>query len=69
MAKVITQYICPPIPVRGADWVAYIDGTEEDGVRGFGKTEKDALHDLFFELAGAPGSTEDLVAVLERITA
>lgn len=41
--KVITHNICPPIPVRSADWVAYYDGEEEDGPSGYGATEQQAI--------------------------
>lgn len=42
----ITSYVCPPIPWRGADWCAYLDGDEECGPYGFGATEADAVLDL-----------------------
>ena len=44
--KIITQYIKPPIPIRIYDWVAYLDGNEEDGPYGYGKTECEAIEDL-----------------------
>lgn len=44
--KIVTQYICPPIPTRDHDWVAYEDGREEDGAYGYGKTEQEAIEDL-----------------------
>jgi len=47
MPKVVTHYICPPIPFRDFDWVAYFDGQEESGICGHGKTEIDALDDLY----------------------
>ena len=31
---------------RGNDWVAYYEGQEEEGLRGWGKTEQDAIDDL-----------------------
>ncbi len=46
MRKIITSYIFPPIPYRGNDWVAYYDGDEEEGQRGWGATEKEAIDDL-----------------------
>lgn len=45
--KIITQNICPPIPVRSCDWVAYFDAHDEDGPRGYGRTERQAISDLF----------------------
>lgn len=46
MTQVITHYACPPIPDRGCDWVAYIDGDEELGRYGYGATERNAVADL-----------------------
>lgn len=40
-----TDYINPPIPFRGCDWIAYIDGNEE-GPQGFGETEQKAIEKL-----------------------
>jgi len=51
--KVITHNICPPIPVRGADWAAYLDGQEESGPCGHGATELDAIVDLFWQTTNA----------------
>jgi hypothetical protein len=45
--KLITAYICPPIPDRNFDWVAYYEDFEESGPYGSGKTELDAIEDLF----------------------
>jgi hypothetical protein len=53
MTRVITHYICSPIPVRGADWPAYFDGCEEDGPYGHGATELDALEDLYWQVRTA----------------
>lgn len=44
--KIITHYEYPPIPVRTMDWVAYFDGDEEGGPRGWGATEAEAILDL-----------------------
>ena len=46
--KVTTHHICPPIPVRCADWVAHFDGREEDGPYGHGSTERAALRQLLW---------------------
>jgi len=43
--KIITQKICPPIPIRCYDWIAWYDG-REDGVTGHGDTEIAAIYDL-----------------------
>lgn len=45
--KVITSHICPPIPVHSFDWMAHFDGQDEDGPRGWGSTEQEAVNDLF----------------------
>jgi hypothetical protein len=56
MSSVITKYEPPPIPVRGFDWHAYIDGQEE--VTGYGFTELEAVTEL----------AERLAAVIEQIS-
>jgi hypothetical protein len=48
--KITTTNIFPPIPIRSHDWVAYFDGDEEDGPRGYGETEADARADLVANL-------------------
>ena len=44
--KIVTEHINPPIPVRQFDWGAYLDGHEEDGMYGMGRTEEEAVKDL-----------------------
>jgi hypothetical protein len=44
--KIVTHYVCPPIPIRTHDWVAYRDGEEEAGGYGYGATEEEAIKDL-----------------------
>lgn len=46
MTKIITNHEYPPIPIRDHDWVAYYEGTEENGNYGWGKTEEEAIADL-----------------------
>lgn len=46
MRKIITSNIYPPIPVRDFDWMAYFDGDDEFGPRGYGPTEAEAIQDL-----------------------
>lgn len=46
-----TECICPPIPVRNFDWLAFIDGHEEDGPFGRGATEEAAIEDLIEQVA------------------
>ena len=44
--KIITTYANPPIPIRSADWIAYQDGTVEEGPYGYGATELEAIENL-----------------------
>lgn len=46
--KIITQHVCPPIPIRSHDWCAYYDGREE-GPIGWGATKQEALDGLEVE--------------------
>lgn len=48
--KIIIEYIHPPIPSRSCDWLAWIDGQEEDGPKGCGATKQEALQDLVNEM-------------------
>lgn len=41
-----TKYDPPPIPTRNRDWSAWIEGWEEDGPYGYGRTEDEAKADL-----------------------
>lgn len=43
--KIKTSYSFPPIPFRGCDWLAYIDGDEE-GPQAFGASEQEAINAL-----------------------
>jgi len=45
-AAIVIDYVCPPIPDRQFDWVAYREGDEESGHRGWGSTEQSAIDDL-----------------------
>jgi hypothetical protein len=51
MTRIITTYVYPPIPVRTSDWSAHIDGREEDGPYGWGRTRDEAVADLEEQLA------------------
>jgi hypothetical protein len=44
--KIRTEHVNPPIPIRTKDWSAWIDGREEDGPFGYGRTEQEAIADL-----------------------
>lgn len=48
--RIKTQNIQPPIPIRSFDWVAWLDGHEEDGPYGYGPTQDDALADLHMNM-------------------
>jgi len=49
---IVTQFVCPPVPTRQWDWVAFVKGDEEaDGPTGRGPTETEALRDLCEQLA------------------
>lgn len=55
-SAVVTQFVYPPIPDRSHDWLAYLDGREEDTrFYGFGATESEARR----ELAAAIGAWEE----------
>ena len=43
--KIATSHIFPPIPFRGHDWLAWIDG-EDEGIEGRGETKEAAERDL-----------------------
>jgi len=45
MENIVTDFLHPPIPSRSFDWVAFIDGQEDDAV-GYGKTEREAVNEL-----------------------
>jgi hypothetical protein len=45
--EIVTRCICPPIPDRRHDWLAYFeDEGEERGNYGYGATEQEAVDDL-----------------------
>ena len=50
MRSVQTENVYPPIPIRGYDWMAYLDGHEE-GPSGWGETEQQAIASLEESLA------------------
>jgi hypothetical protein len=47
--KIVTEFVCPPIPYRSVDWAAHFDDVGEDSPVGFGETEWDAIADLLSE--------------------
>ena len=56
--KIVTSYICPPIPYRTNDWCASFDGYEEDAFFGYGATELEAVNDL---LASWPDHVQEVL--------
>jgi hypothetical protein len=48
--KILTEFIYPPIRIRSCDWRAWIDGEEESGRYGYGKTQEQAIEDLKAQL-------------------
>jgi hypothetical protein len=44
--KIVTIHVYPPIPERSFDWCAFYEGNGEDGPRGWGGTEEEAIDDL-----------------------
>lgn len=48
--NILTKHDCPPIPIRSAEWSAWVDGQKEDGPVGRGETEMLAVKRLADEL-------------------
>lgn len=46
MGLIRTNYDNPPISIRSYDWSAWVDGSEEHGPIGRGKTEAEAVANL-----------------------
>jgi hypothetical protein len=51
--KILTERVYPAIPIRSFDWCAWIDGNEESGPYGYGRTEQDAIANLNEQIADA----------------
>jgi hypothetical protein len=51
--KIVTSNVYPPIPIREFDWCAYLDGEEEAGPYGWGRSEAEAIADLKEQLDAA----------------
>lgn len=66
MTKVITHHEYPPIPSRNHDWCAYIDGEEEEGNYGWGRTEAQAVVDMAIKMADQDNPL-GLIAAIERL--
>ena len=54
---IVTQHICPPIPLRSHDWCAYdellFDPENDFAPIGWGKTEQEAVADLLRQIEEA----------------
>jgi hypothetical protein len=52
--KTVTENICPPIPMRDSDWIAYDDDTYDGPGShiGVGATEAEAISDLIEKTEG-----------------
>jgi hypothetical protein len=49
--QILTYREYTPIPDRRWDWYAYLEGSDEEtGLRGWGRTEQEAINDLISEL-------------------
>lgn len=44
--RIVTEFVCPPIPIREVDWRATLDGYEPGDPMGIGPTEAAAIADL-----------------------
>lgn len=54
--RIRTNFDHPPVPGRGFDWSAWIDGQEEDyGLLGRGRTESEAVSELLDIVAERDG--------------
>ena len=56
LEQIKTSYVFPPIPMRQFDWCAYMDGREEAGPYGWGRTEEEAVKDLTQEIEAIGGN-------------
>lgn len=45
-SDIVTEEVCPPIPIRRFDWRAWIDDGKEEYLSGWGATELEAIDDL-----------------------
>ena len=56
--RILTTNDFPPIPPRNWDWCACLDGDEECGPYGYGRTEREAINNLRDELGEEPPERE-----------
>ena len=69
--RIITSYICPPIPIRSFDWCAMLDGDDDNerAPRGWGVTETDAILDLRDQLQDIDSEAPGYCAGISKETA
>lgn len=48
--EMFVEFVFPAIAERGHDWMAYLDGNQEDGPFGCGETKQAAIDDLAEQL-------------------
>ena len=52
---IVTEYVAPPVPTTMYDWLAYVEGQDEEGPHGRGPSELEAVKDLCEQLAEMVG--------------
>jgi hypothetical protein len=50
--NIVLDFVYPPIPVRNHDWQAHVDGFEEDGSIGEGRTKHICAWDALWNYEG-----------------
>lgn len=48
--RIVTENVCPPIPIRTHDWLAYVEGAKE-WLKGHGSTEALAIQNLIDKIS------------------
>ncbi len=56
---IVTSEIRPPVPTRDHDWQATTDNYEPGHPIGFGKTEDEAVMDLYIQIAEREEAADD----------
>lgn len=52
LLKILVSHENPPIPTKDCDYLAWVEGTEENGPTGYGSTSVIAIEDLLSSLEG-----------------
>ena len=58
LPKIVTEFICPPIPVRQFDWCATYEDYEGGDPMGYGETREAAIADLTNSTCGHCGRAD-----------